>query len=190
MTPSHGTRHHEIERETTDHTGVSQKISNLGGVMGNRARISWIGWKDTAEITLPARAAEHLIVSGKKFYFTKRRDAQLHARTAHFLRSDADPFFNNSAASAKLRCVVIEADFAELESHRAHTVENGGIIKLVQIRQIDGRVSFAGDAFVQFHDRLFHRGSLRAHLNQRRDDSINAGQVVESKRMINSGPGE
>src|SRR5438045_635759 len=128
--------------------------------MGDRGRVSWIGWKDAAEVALSARAAKHLIVSRKKFYLAKRRDAQLHARTAHLLCSNADPFFNNSTSSAKPRCVFIEADFAELESHRSHTVEDGGITRLVQIRQIDRRVSFARDTLVQLHYRLFHRGSL------------------------------
>ena len=35
----------EIDRETTDYAGVSQKASNFGSVMGDRARISRVGWK-------------------------------------------------------------------------------------------------------------------------------------------------
>src|SRR5947208_8577476 len=165
---------------------MSQYVSNLSRVMGERGRVSWIGWKDAAEVALSARAPKHLIVSRKKFYLAKRRDAQLHARTAHLLCSNADPFFNNSTSSAKLRCVFIEADFAELESHRSHTVEDDGITRLVQIRQIDRRVSFARDTLVQLHYRLFHRGSLSSHLNYRRNDFINADPIHATKPKLKS----
>src|SRR5262249_26453101 len=153
----------EIEREAADHASVSQEVSDFCSVARNRPRISWVGWKDAAQIALSGRTTKQLVVGRKKFHFAQRCDAQLHTRATHFFRSDADAFFNNSAAGAKLRRVLIEANLAEFEAHRAHALRDGSLSGINQIRQIHDRVPSAGNALIQFHYGLCHRGSPGAH---------------------------
>src|SRR6516165_2818949 len=52
----------EIQREAADHTSVSQELSDFCSVARDRARISWVGWKDAAEIALSGRTTKQLVV--------------------------------------------------------------------------------------------------------------------------------
>ena len=82
--------------------------------------------------------------------------------------------------------IFVEASGGVFEAHRAETLHNGGLVRLREIREVDERVAFARDAFVEFHYGLCHGRSLPAHLQQRRGGLLQAVQVIEAERVIDS----
>src|SRR5690242_15900143 len=47
----------EVDRETADNAGISQKLADFCSVLSNGDGVSRISWKDTAEVALSGRAA-------------------------------------------------------------------------------------------------------------------------------------
>src|SRR4030095_10759996 len=144
-------RDHEIECESADHARVAQEIANLGGIARDSGGIGWICREGAAEISLPARAAKHLIVRGEQLHFAERCDAQLYARAAHFPGADTDPLFHDTAARVEFFPVLLEAGGGVFEAHRAEAFRDGGFVRLAETREIDERVAFTGNAFIEFH---------------------------------------
>ena len=103
-------RHDEIECEATDDPGVAQQVAHPGRVPRDRARVGRVGRENAAEITLPARSAEHLIVGREQFHSSRaesRRSCTLGLRTSAAptpTRSSTTPprSRNFSAYSSKL----------------------------------------------------------------------------------------
>ena len=147
-------RDHEIECESADHARVAQEIANLGGIARDSGGIGRICREGAAEITLPARAAKHLIVCREQLHFAERCDAQLHARAAHFPGADTDPLLHDTAARTEFFQYLLEAGGGVFEAHRAKAFPNGDFVRLAETREVDERISFAGNAFIEFHHSL------------------------------------
>ncbi len=79
----------EVDREAADHALTRQPLADLRRLPRDRGGVGGIGREATAEVALPARAAEQLVVRREHLERAERRHPHLDARAAELLAGDS-----------------------------------------------------------------------------------------------------
>ena len=84
-------RGHEVEGEPPEHPLAGEPCTDLLGVAADLDRVPGVGRKPAADVRLPARAAQELVVRREDLHLAERRHPQLDAGTAKLVADEAVP---------------------------------------------------------------------------------------------------
>ncbi len=155
----------KIEGEPSDDAFFREAFADLFGFVHDHGAVFGMGGETRAEVHLPGRAAEHLIVRGKEFDIAERGVAELRAGANHHVAGDH--FFDNATFFGKfvhVPGVIYGTEFkAEVAQAGGEGVRFGGMTGVRQPREVQLGVAITGDAFVQFDDQFRQGGFFHPH---------------------------
>src|SRR5262249_14421800 len=138
--------HDEIEGEPPEDALPREPLSDLPRLLRDRDRVRRVCREDAAQVALPARPTQELVVCGEQLDPARRRHPELDAGPAE-LRA-ADPLLQDAAGRLKLLEVGIELEVLDLEAHLAKPLLEGrslpGGTRSGEISQVDERIPLSG----------------------------------------------
>ena len=155
----------EVDGAAPDHALACQPSADLQRLDRDLRRVLRVGGEAAAEVGLPVRAAEHLVVRREDVDLARGADPELGARAPQVLA--LDPLLHDPALAGEGGEVVEDGGLGVLERER------GAECALVEReRHVDEGVAEAADAAVELHDRR-----RAAQLAQRLQHVALAGDV-------------
>ena len=184
--------HDEVDREPAQRALVGQPPPDRLGVLGDRPGVLRRRRERAAQVALPARAAEQLVVRRQQLDRAAGQDPQLDAGAADLLAGD--PLLDDPRALLELGEVDLERRRRRLQLHAPQPVQDGGPLVrgpgCGQTRQPHDRVALPGDALVELDDGAVHRGPLGPHPDHGVDHVVEGAQVLHTQRMRDADLGE
>ena len=93
-------RDDEVEGEAPEHPLAGEPCADLLGVAADLDRVAGVGREPAADVRLPARAAQELVVRREDLDLAERRHAQLDAGAAELVADE--PLLDDAASPGQL----------------------------------------------------------------------------------------
>ena len=171
----------EVDREAADHARVAQVLGDRATVPADLHGVPGVGRKPAADVDLPARAAEDLVVGREHLDLAVGTHAYLHARAAEVLAGD--PLLGDRAALGDELVELVGGDARVLERDRARG-------RLTAGAERDDAVPEPAHAVVELDDHLPARWPAGADLLDRPDHVAQPAKLLEAQRQRHTDVGE